>query len=124
SAPAGYNVFYTTDNIPNNTNAGVLKDSLNWSSSVGDYSKVTGIKVVSQDGQVIAPGSKVDVIVPMKMPDNISGKDKVAVNTFALSQGGNIFNEANPVKVTLTNYNLSGYLFNDKNNDGYMNNGE
>lgn len=64
------------------------------------------------------PGNTtIEATLSMQMPDSGMIKGQKSVNTFAISQGGGLFNEANAVTTEYINYNLIGTLFKDINKD-------
>ncbi|WP_157994962.1 hypothetical protein, partial [Bacillus thuringiensis] len=54
----GFTVYYTTDKVLDNASDSMTK--LNWSKTLTDYSKATGIKIVMDNGKVLKSKESVD----------------------------------------------------------------
>ena len=66
-APSGFKVYYNTgSDLPDNPAEGVNADG--WVENVDDYSKVTALKIVMVNPEVIEPGEDINFDVPMKSP--------------------------------------------------------
>ena len=76
TAPEGWTVYYTTDTTVTASTMAQAADKDIWSADVTDYSKVTGIKVVANEGTTIGARSQVDVAVPVVNPSELTDQVK------------------------------------------------
>ena len=76
TAPEGWTVYYTTDATVTAKTMAQAVDKDIWSTDVTDYSKVTGIKVVANEGTAIGARSQVDVAVPVVNPSELTDQVK------------------------------------------------
>ena len=76
TAPEGWTVYYTTDATVTAKTMAQAVDKDIWSTDVTDYSKVTGIKVVANEGTTIGARSQVDVAVPVVNPSELTDQVK------------------------------------------------
>ena len=87
-APSGFKVYYNTgSDLPDNPAEGVNADG--WVESVDDYSKVTALKIVMVNPEVIEPGEDINFDVPMKSPAyEESGElnGKISSNTYYVNR--------------------------------------
>ena len=87
-APKGFKVYYNTgSNLPDNPVEGVNADG--WVENVDDYSKVTALKIVMVNSEVIELGEDINFDVPMKSPAyEESGElnGKISSNTYYVNR--------------------------------------
>ena len=87
-APDGFKVYYNTgSDLPDNPAEGVNADG--WVENVDDYSKVTALKIVMVNPEVIEPGEDINFDVPMKSPSyEESGElnGKISSNTYYVNR--------------------------------------
>ena len=87
-APDGFKVYYNTgSDLPDNPAEGVNADG--WVENVDDYSKVTALKIVMVNPEVIEPGEDINFDVPMKSPAyEESGElnGKISSNTYYVNR--------------------------------------
>ena len=76
TAPEGWTVYYTTDTTVTASTMAQAADKDIWSTDVTDYSKVTGIKVVANEGTAIGARSQVDIAVPVVNPSELTDQVK------------------------------------------------
>ena len=76
TAPEGWTVYYTTDTTVTASTMAQAADKDIWSTDVTDYSKVTGIKIVANEGTTIAASSQVDIAVPVVNPSELTEQVK------------------------------------------------
>ena len=76
TAPEGWTAYYTTDTTVTASTMAQAADKDIWSADVTDYSKVTGIKVVANEGTTIGARSQVDVAVPVVNPSELTDQVK------------------------------------------------
>ena len=76
TAPEGWTVYYTTDTTVTASTMAQAADKDIWSTDVTDYSKVTGIKIVANEGTTIAARSQVDIAVPVVNPSELTEQVK------------------------------------------------
>ena len=126
-ADYGYTVLYSTEE-PSTTSA---SDNMNatWVSGdeISDWSTVTMIKIVMDDGTTIAAGSSVEFVVPAEIPlgaaESFSGDEVqiVAVNSFAYATNSDPDADdmvgVQGVTIPMTRAFISGNVFDDFNYD-------
>ena len=87
-APDGFKVYYNTgSDLPDNPAEGV--NAAGWVENVEDYSKVTALKIVMVNPEVIEPGEDINFDVPMKSPSyEESGElnGKISSNTYYVNR--------------------------------------
>ena len=76
TAPEGWTVYYTTDTTVTASTMAQAADRDIWSADVTDYSQVTGIKVVANEGTTIGARSQVDIAVPVVNPSELTDQVK------------------------------------------------
>ena len=76
TAPEGWTVYYTTDTTVTASTMAQAADKDIWSTDVTDYSKVTVIKIVANEGTTIAARSQVDIAVPVVNPSELTEQVK------------------------------------------------
>ena len=76
TAPEGWTAYYTTDTTVTASTMAQAADKDIWSADVTDFSKVTGIKVVANEGTTIGARSQVDVAVPVINPSELTDQVK------------------------------------------------
>ena len=76
TAPEGWTAYYTTDTTVTASTMAQAADKDIWSADVTDFSKVTGIKVVANEGTTIGARSQVDVAVPVVNPSELTDQVK------------------------------------------------
>ena len=76
TAPEGWTVYYTTDTTVTASTMVQAADKDIWSADITDYSKVTGIKVVANEGTAIGARSQVDIAVPVVNPSELTDQVK------------------------------------------------
>lgn len=76
TAPEGWTAYYTTDTTVTASTMAQAADRDIWSADVTDYSKVTGIKVVANEGTTIGARSQVDIAVPVVNPSELTDQVK------------------------------------------------
>ncbi len=93
----GFTIYYSTGSIIEDERDAI--NNGNWQETVSDYSQVTAIKIVMNEGTVLASNEEVNFYVPMKAPKKwaLAYGDK-AYNSFAIStNNGQTFVETNKV---------------------------
>lgn len=127
-ADYGYTVYYSTDE-PSTTSA---SDNMNatWvtEDDISDWSAVTMIKIVMDDGTTISAGDSVEFAVPAEIPlgaaESFSGDDLqiIAVNSFAYATTADPDADemvgVEGVIIPMTRAFISGNVFDDFNYDG------
>lgn len=127
-ADYGYTVYYSTDE-PSTTSA---SDNMNATyvteDEISDWSAVTMIKIVMDDGTTIAAGDSVEFAVPAEIPlgaaESFSGDDLqiIAVNSFAYATtedpDADEMVGVEGVIIPMTRAFISGNVFDDFNYDG------
>ena len=76
TAPEGWTAYYTTDNTVTASTMAQAADKDIWSADITDFSKVTGIKIVANEGTTIAARSQVDIAVPVVNPSELTDQVK------------------------------------------------
>ena len=76
TAPEGWTAYYTTDTTVTASTMAQAADKDIWSADITDYSKVTGIKIVANEGTTIAARSQVDIAVPVVNPSELTEQVK------------------------------------------------
>lgn len=76
TAPEGWTVYYTTDTTVTASTMAQAADKDIWSADITDFSKVTGIKIVANEGTTIAARSQVDIAVPVVNPSELTDQVK------------------------------------------------
>ena len=76
TAPEGWTAYYTTDNTVTASTMAQAADKDIWSADITDFSKVTGIKIVANEGTTIAARSQVDIAVPVVNPSELTEQVK------------------------------------------------
>ena len=76
TAPEGWTAYYTTDTTVTASTMAQAADRDIWTADVTDYSKVTGIKVVANEGTTIGARSQVDIAVPVVNPSELTDQVK------------------------------------------------
>ena len=76
TAPEGWTAYYTTDTTVTSSTMAQAADKDIWTTDVTDYSKVTGIKVVANEGTTIGARSQVDIAVPVVNPSELTTQVK------------------------------------------------
>ncbi|KXT77481.1 Cna B-type domain-containing protein [Streptococcus sp. DD13] len=76
TAPAGWTVYYTTDASVTQSTMAEAADKDIWTTSVSDYSQVTGFKIVADNGTQIKARSEANFGVPVVNPSDYSDKVK------------------------------------------------
>ena len=76
TAPEGWTAYYTTDTTVTSSTMAQAADKDIWTTDVTDYSKVTGIKVVANEGTTIGARSQVDIAVPVVNPSELTDQVK------------------------------------------------
>jgi len=76
TAPEGWTVYYTTDTTVTASTMAQAADKDIWSADITDFSKVTGIKIVANEGTTIAARSQVDIAVPVVNPSELTEQVK------------------------------------------------
>lgn len=76
TAPEGWTAYYTTDTTVTASTMAQAADKDIWSTDVTDYSQVTGIKIVANEGTTIGARSQVDIAVPVVNPSELTDKVK------------------------------------------------
>ena len=76
TAPEGWTAYYTTDTTVTSSTMAQAADKDIWSADITDYSKVTGIKIVANEGTTIAARSQVDIAVPVVNPSELTEQVK------------------------------------------------
>ena len=76
TAPEGWTAYYTTDTTVTASTMAQAADKDIWSADIADYSQVTGIKVVANEGTTIGARSQVDVAVPVVNPSELTDQVK------------------------------------------------
>ena len=76
TAPEGWTAYYTTETTVTSSTMAQAADKDIWTTDVTDYSKVTGIKVVANEGTTIGARSQVDIAVPVVNPSELTDQVK------------------------------------------------
>ena len=76
TAPEGWTAYYTTDTTVTSSTMAQAADKDIWSADITDFSKVTGIKIVANEGTTIAARSQVDIAVPVVNPSELTDQVK------------------------------------------------
>ena len=76
TAPEGWTAYYTTDTTVTSSTMAQAADKDIWTTDITDFSKVTGIKVVANEGTTIGARSQVDVAVPVVNPSELTDQVK------------------------------------------------
>ena len=76
TAPEGWTAYYTTDTTVTASTMAQAADKDIWSADITDYSKVTGIKIVANEGTTIPARSQVDIAVPVVNPSELTDQVK------------------------------------------------
>ena len=76
TAPEGWTAYYTTDTTVTASTMAQAADKDIWSADVTDFSKVTGIKIVANEGTTIGARSQVDIAVPVVNPSELTDQVK------------------------------------------------
>lgn len=76
TAPEGWTAYYTTDTTVTASTMAQAADKDIWTTDITDYSKVTGIKIVANEGTTIAARSQVDIAVPVVNPSELTEQVK------------------------------------------------
>ena len=76
TAPEGWTAYYTTDTTVTASTMAQAADKDIWSADITDYSKVTGIKIVANEGTTIAARSQVDIALPVVNPSELTEQVK------------------------------------------------
>lgn len=76
TAPEGWTAYYTTDTTVTASTMAQAADKDIWTTDITDYSQVTGIKVVANEGTTIGARSQVDVAVPVVNPSELTDQVK------------------------------------------------
>lgn len=76
TAPEGWTAYYTTDTTVTASTMAQAADKDIWTTDVTDYSKVTGIKVVANEGTTIGARSQVDIALPVVNPSELTDQVK------------------------------------------------
>ena len=76
TAPEGWTAYYTTDTTVTSSTMAQAADKDIWSTDITDFSKVTGIKIVANEGTTIGARSQVDIAVPVVNPSELTDQVK------------------------------------------------
>ena len=76
TAPEGWTAYYTTDTTVTSSTMAQAADKDIWSADITDFSKVTGIKIVANEGTTIGARSQVDIAVPVVNPSELTDQVK------------------------------------------------
>ncbi|WP_247912142.1 Cna B-type domain-containing protein [Streptococcus sp. oral taxon 431] len=76
TAPEGWTAYYTTDTTVTASTMAQAADKDIWSADITDFSKVTGIKIVANEGTTIGARSQVDIAVPVVNPSELTDQVK------------------------------------------------
>ena len=76
TAPEGWTAYYATDTTVTASTMAQAADKDIWSTDVTDYSQVTGIKIVANEGTTIGARSQVDIAVPVVNPSELTDQVK------------------------------------------------
>ena len=76
TAPEGWTAYYTTDTTVTASTMAQAADKDIWSADITDFSKVTGIKIVANEGTTIPARSQVDIAVPVVNPSELTDQVK------------------------------------------------
>ena len=76
TAPDGWTAYYTTDTTVTASTMAQAADKDIWSADITDFSKVTGIKIVANEGTTIPARSQVDIVVPVVNPSELTDQVK------------------------------------------------
>lgn len=121
--PAGFDVFYTEDSIPEDIPD--FTKNATWVSSVTDYSKVTAFKLVLQSGTLFKSGETRTFEVPFDIPqDTTLDSTDQAVNSFGVAIDDTLkYFESNNSTTQIVKYAMDGYVFEDENENGVFDQG-
>ncbi|HNW86284.1 MAG TPA: SdrD B-like domain-containing protein [Candidatus Limiplasma sp.] len=122
TGPAGYTIYYTTHDHSQGGSPGDYAAESGWTTSVSDYSAMRGIKIIMNAGTVLPTEETVTFTVPAAAVDDMTlTSDMYANNTFAVSQNGTEYLEANARRLHTVTYQVSGKVFVDQNQDSIYN---
>ena len=76
TAPEGWTAYYTTDTTVTASTMAQAADKDIWTTDITDYSQVTGIKIVANEGTTITARSQVDIAVPVVNPSELTEQVK------------------------------------------------
>ena len=76
TAPEGWTAYYTTDTTVTASTMAQAADKDIWTTDITDYSQVTGIKVVANEGTTIGARSQVDIAIPVVNPSELTDQVK------------------------------------------------
>ena len=76
TAPEGWTAYYTTDTTVTSSTMAQAADKDIWTTDITDFSKVTGIKIVANEGTTIGARSQVDIAVPVVNPSELTDQVK------------------------------------------------
>ena len=76
TAPEGWTAYYTTDTTVTASTMAQAADKDIWTTDITDYSQVTGIKIVANEGTTITARSQVDIAVPVVNPSELTDQVK------------------------------------------------
>ena len=104
-APAGWTAYYLTSPINGNANEVATATTLT-ADQVTDWSKVTAVKFVSNQGTTLNPGLSNEFLVPARISKDAKDKQVAYISAAAKTNAEEIFNEANVASVTIKIENI------------------
>ena len=104
-APAGWTAYYLTSPINGNANEVAAATTLT-ADQVTDWSKVTAVKFVSNQGTTLNPGLSNEFLVPARISKDAKDKQVAYISAAAKTNAEEIYNEANVASVTIKVENI------------------
>ena len=104
-APAGWTAYYLTSPINGNANEVAAATTLT-ADQVTDWSKVTAVKFVSNQGTTLNPGLSNEFLVPARISKDAKDKQVAYISAAAKTNAEKIYNEANVASVTIKVENI------------------
>ena len=104
-APAGWTAYYLTSPINGNANEVATATTLT-ADQVTDWSKVTAVKFVSNQGTTLNPGLSNEFLVPARISKDAKDKQVAYISAAAKTNAEEIYNEANVASVTIKIENI------------------
>ena len=104
-APAGWTAYYSTSPINGNANEVATATTLT-ADQVTDWSKVTAVKFVSNQGTTLNPGLSNEFLVPARISKDAKDKQVAYISAAAKTNAEEIYNEANVASVTIKTENI------------------
>ena len=119
-APEAFDVYYTTQLDSEFLSIPEFTRDANWTLSLLDYSQATAFKLVLKQGNLFKSGETKTFEVNFDIPQNKDlNHDDQAVNSFGIAIDDKLqYFESNNSTVKIIKYDIDGYIFEDKNENG------